>query len=978
MTSAESWAELEKLPKFFDAIGRGGEAIAFTAYGGTGGNWHFRKNADGSAQQVRITAETLAELASHGERARREAGHQLSFYPGRGGSRREQLTTIPCLKAESDQTDLKDQERVYREFEHIYGVTFTLVDTGNKSVHAYLCVTGGIEVRAYKATCSAFLEKLRDVGEYLGIDFIPDMAVAGPAQAMRLPGAIHKKTGEVARVLQYGKPCCLEDIELSQEAVKESRKKNTSIRKIEYLCVEEKCLGYEGGEDLKILHSLAMAWPKRIPGAVTYNIVVPLVGGLTNLLEPEQAADLLLSAGHNDQEGQPSMEGLLRWCQSFQPRGESKAAIMARLMYRAENKYGWQRPEVAPASLILKTTEETTSEEQIGESVKNVGGILVHRTGAGKTVKTLEHIRDFVDQAQIEAAAEGRESLISAVVMSPRSILNDQNARRVLGVNVSSSSPPGISFALKNIYCCCAVSLGRSSKLHGNPKLWGEFLSYGDVPGGQEPIPSGAGMPAAAFVVIDEFRQFWEMLFLTDCIEGKNSLWKDPAHHLMIIQNVIITIENAINVYCLDAQMGTIDQALLKAIRPGRQDALRVIGQKPKKHGGVYASTSNMRTWKASLLSEVYNTDRTKPILCIVATKGDPDGQSTHGMSAWDLKRLINSLEAHGFERPTKVAVIDGSNKDTVESQAILYDEKKGCDVVIATSVIQSGFSWVGDFHEVGFLAGGETLPPNIVGGQAGRRERTLKRCVAYLPKTIRSKAFPFEGYSQKEIELELMAIHAALGFKQTRHTDIFIRFQAAYIYRYVTELLIYEEMAMAYASADGWELEQLPDKPKEETQQKRKKATSLYQKVLDWDELTLGQQQLLMVLYGTMSPEDLADHKLKWIEGGAGLDLLKENLVDVAEILYRSRLVELCDGVKRLREDSLITHCGMVLSEAGSTKLLNQCGPLNIRLGRSESDPSGLKTIGTVVTALGGIKKIAYGKKGAKVAWWLPVLKKG
>ena len=75
---------------------------------------------------------------------------------------------------------------------------------------------------------------------------------------------------------------------------------------------------------------------------------------------------------------------------------------------------------------------------------------------------------------------------------------------------------------------------------------------------------------------------------------------------------------------------------------------------------------------------------------------------------------------------------------------------------MICTPVAQSGVSWVGVFAETVFVAGGPTLPPNICGGQAGRRERTATTCVAYVPKTTWDRSLPLWGREAEAIRGEL------------------------------------------------------------------------------------------------------------------------------------------------------------------------------------------------------------------------------
>lgn len=983
MSNAESWEELQKLPEFLEAIGRGGEPIAFTAYGGEGGNWHLRKNReDKTALEVEPSSSVIQELAQHGERARKDVGHQLGFYPGRGGSKKDQLTTLPCLKAESDHCSIAEQLRVYEEFEHCYGVKLTLVSTGGKSIHAYLRLHDSIQKNKYLDICRVFNEKLVEIGESLEISFIPDKSVFNPAQAMRLPGAVHGRTGQVAKVMQYGTPCSLSDIEIDEEAISISRTKNKKQRVDEMLCQQGQILGYEGDEAHQILYSIAVAWPKRVPGENTYNKVFPLVGALSNLLGPEKAAELLHSAGHFDRSGEPSKQGLLQWCQSFSPRDEPPSAIKSRLIERAERQFSWKRPEAADRALILKISALTAREDAIGDQIRAGGGVLVHQTGYGKTVRTLKAIRDLMDQAQIQAFEKGRESKLSAGVLSPRAVLNNQNAEIILGVNLSNRKKNPNHAVLPNIYVFCPQSLGNPSALNGDPFLWGEYYSYGDIPGGKGKIKTGKGMAAAAFLVIDEFRQLMEMLLLSDAEQG-GGLWRTPEQRMTIVRNVFITIENAVNVYALDAQMGVIDQQLLQSLRPGRADTQRVIGNPPRQHGGTFAFTNSKSDWRAELRAEITSPKREKPIICIVGSKGDPTDFAAKQLSAWSLKNLIESIPFEEYNRSFRAEVIDGVTKNGETAQKILKDGIINCDVVIATSVAQSGFSWVGAFHEVGFVVGAETLPPNVAGGQAGRRERTLKRCVAYLPLTTTSRKLPFSGDSPQEILSQIEGAHWKYLARLGKYEKIFVEAQANYTHRRLVELSAFTEIAISYAKADGWKIEQLvkSTESKQNNPMKRKRAKKSH--VKDWEELNPAVQQLLLTLSGQMTIEKLSELQHQWVAGGAGTDLVKANLVEVSNLLKRAGLFELCDGEIRAREDESIMNCAMVLKQQESINTLNKCGPLELRIGRSmrHNDPAKtkpeatyIKLIGAVVRALGGQGKSSRGRQGVRIAWQLPI----
>ncbi len=976
---------LAQVPKFLEAIGRGGEPVAFTAYGGDGGNWHFDKNPDGTANEVPVTEAVLLALAEHQTGARKRCGHQLGFYPGRGGSKTEQVSNLPCLKAESDNCSKDEQLEVYREFEHTYGVKLTLLDTGGKSIHAYLRVAEPIKTDVYKRVCLAFHEKLREIAEYIGIAFEADEAVARPAQTMRLPGASHRKTGQVATVLQYGEPCTLEDIELDPEAIKSITKFSRMRAALESVCTEGQVLGYVGDKALQILQSIAAAWEKRVPGTGTYNKVFPLVAGLTHLLGPDQAAQVLFASGHKDQAGNNCHQGLLQWCRSFEPRGQKPETIKARLIERAEREYGWQKPRSSCSAIKLIVTEEASNEGEIYQAAQTGGGIFNHNTGKGKSRGVLHAVSDLVDEAQVTAFSEGRQSRLSALVLAPRALLNAQNAELVNGTNVSSKKKPT---GMPNVYCACPMSLGKPRSLNGNPELWGDFNSPGDVPGGSPARPTGAGMPAAGYLASDEFRQTMEMLFLSVANEDETSLWSSPKERLEIVRNTFTTIENAVWVYALDAQMGSVDQELLALLRPGSRDVGRVIGHRPEKNGGTFAWTNSKQVWKIKLLDELFSNDRRKPILCIVGGRGNPTESTGRGLSGWGLYNLMITLPFEQTRGSARVLVIDSTNKDGTEQQKVLSGNVDGWDLVICTPVAQSGFSWIEKFHEVGFVVGGETLPPNIVGGQAGRRERTLKHCIAYLPETVIDRSLPFHSYTLEGIIEETREAHLRHQPKLSRLDEIFVLMQAKYAHRRITELTMFTEYALMYAEADGWEVKSLPTPDSSPAPpQADTNATASNEFIAEqWEDLHRGTQRLLLVTQGRMTIQQLAELQRQWVKGGAGMDLISANLDQVAEVLIRSRLIELCDGQRRNRSDELIRHCACVLTEPESIRLINACGPLKVRMGRGSGDKAGaamteqnrIRVIGTVVRALGGAGKTTHGAGGARVKWIMPVRQGG
>lgn len=414
------------------------------------------------------------------------------------------------------------------------------------------------------------------------------------------------------------------------------------------------------------------------------------MAGLTHLLGPEQAAQVLFNSGHKDQAGNHCHQGLLQWCRSFESRGQKPEAIKARLIERAERVYGWQKPRSSCSAIKLSLTEEASNEGEIYQAAQTGGGIFNHNTGKGKSRGVLHAVRNLVAEAQVTAFSEGRQSRLSVGVLAPRAMLNAQNAELVHGTNVSSKKKPT---GMPNVYCACPMSLGKPRSLNGNPELWNEDNSYGDVLGGSPARQTGAGMPAAGFFVTDEFRQTMEMLFLSATNQDETSLWSSPEERLTTIRNTFITIENAVWVYALDAQLGRADQELLELLRPGSRDVGRVIGHRPEKNGGTFAWTNSQKAWKNKLLDELFSNDRRKPILCIVGGRGNPTERTGRGVSAWGLYNLIIRLPFEQTGGSAKVLVIDSGYKDGTDQRKMLSGDVDGWDLVICTPVAQSGFS---------------------------------------------------------------------------------------------------------------------------------------------------------------------------------------------------------------------------------------------------------------------------------------------
>ena len=142
--------------------------------------------------------------------------------------------------------------------------------------------------------------------------------------------------------------------------------------------------------------------------------------------------------------------------------------------------------------------------------------------------------------------------------------------------------------------------------------------------------------------------------------------------------------------------------------------------------------TSEQGRWRDALIGYVQNqVGKGKPVLVVTATKGR-EGETRRGLSARALRDAVQAVVPE-----CRVLIIDVESKDSEIARRVLLGRVEDVDLVICTPVAQSGVSWVNVFAETVFVAGGRTLPPNICGGQAGRRERTATTCVAYVPKSV-------------------------------------------------------------------------------------------------------------------------------------------------------------------------------------------------------------------------------------------------
>ena len=952
---AKQYAELIKVPAFLEAIGMKPDAVAITCYGGNGGNWHFKKDSDGHCIPVQLNNQVLNEVNDLSNRACERVGHQLGFYPQFGGSTKAQSQGSPCLKVESDAVSKDEQLRAYRAFEHTYDVKLTLVDTGGKSIHAYLAIDETIQPNDYHRICKCFHQRLVDNALHQEIDFVPDSNVARITQAMRLPGAIHKKTGNIATVLQLGRVCSLDQIECGPDDINAYQRESATCHAIADICTDGQVLGYEGDEALQILASIALVWEKRIPGGETYDKVLPLVGGLTSAVGAETAAQILFDAGHNDKGGRHNLKGLLAWCRSFSNSNTSPAEATARLITTAQRVYGWTKPQASTSIVRSLADVHVQSKDELRSAIASGSALIDCKTGLGKSETVLGLAVELHDEARRNNGANSR---FAACILSPRVVINEQNQRLTGGRDVSTGK------GLKpNFYLCCLQSFGKQSKLWGSPELW---VSYGDR--------STGGMPAAAVLVLDEIRQVFESIFLGSVGNGEvKGFWKTPEDRFHTFQHLIWSIRGSVYFYGMDAQLGAPELQLIEQVK---NQKITVIGNPAKTEDRLFRWTNQINTFKNVLLNAVDDPNRTKPVILITGAKGEEEDNATGGISAWALKRWLKSqtIRTETGCSPLRIKVIDRNTKEDAESQQILAGDPTGFDLVICTPVVQSGFSFIGKFHEIGFVAGGVTMAPNVI-AQAARRERTLKLCYGYFPTTAVDTSLPFFTANQDEnrrVVHEAMQHHgAAIG-----GTDEQLMIDTALIYieRRVKELALFTEYTLAYLTQDGWQLEAMPDaviahkKPP-------KAAAKGPKEVIQWDDLSNAQKVILQALSGDLTINQIKVIQANAVKGATGLDLVGQDLPGLIQLLIDSGLVALCDGEQRQKDDPAVIQCGMKLQEPRAVDLINRCAWLGkVRIGRSKKDPKAncVKTIGAIVRSLGGQPK-PCGNGRRLIVWELP-----
>lgn len=938
---------LNQVPRFLDAIGRGGEQIAFTAYGGNGGNWHFVRRKDGSAGTVDSNAASLTRLKLHGERAKDAAGHQLGFYCARplpgsvGGSRNDQILDVPCLKVEFDTCSIKDQLAIYREYENCYGVKLTLVSTGSKSIHGYLRLETPIELSKYRFVCETFHQQLEEIAARFEIIALTDKNVARPAQAMRLPGAVHSKTGKVAHVIQFGDTTTLEQIEIDDELVNQVRQENARKNALAATCSDDQVLGYLGDEGHAILRSAVSAWPVRVVGQGTYGEVLPLVAAMTRAVGSERAAQILFDAGHNDADGKNSLEGLRRWCRSFDEAPGRSDESKAFILRRAEQRYGWKIPGINPSSLRLRVTARANNEKELGDQAAQGGGLCNCPTGMGKTKKIAV---ELISEHCLEAVLRhGNKTKLYASICTPRRTINRQLQADTNGINASIDENISKKGRLPNLIITCPQNLGNPRKAPAANTVWGaQWIQKCSG----ERVNLGWGANALAYFAVDEFRQILEMLALGKT--GRGMLFETSAERYRCFKAFLTTIHRAVHCYAMDAQMGAVEQRLWQALRAGRPDADRVIGVTvPQPKNRTFRWTNDQKTWKSHLARVVRDPDRTLPVLAIVAACGDIASRGGK-LSAHGLSGLLRDLDPS-----LKIVVITRDTKDDADALAVLAADLSGVDVVIGSPALQSGFSFVGKFHPTVFVAGGATMPPNVAGGQAGRRERTATECIAYLPRYELNTSLPFAWAGRDEHETLLRAEHKK---RQEPIDELILQLQLDLAERQITELALFTETTLAYADLDGWATEPLPEIAPLRQQKSTFPPRKIEKKCLAWQELGIIHQAFLSCLYGTNTLENLADIEDRFVKAGFGVDLVAANAPELAELLLRSGFVSLCDGVPRSKIDEKLVSCGKKLLTPKAEKILTKSSLLSWRKTRAK-DPANnaLKTVGALAKQLGG-----------------------
>ena len=962
------------------------DPVVVTFYGGEGSHHLlWRPKSEGGGAKPAIWDEAIRKkVASKLQKEFRE-GRQLGFIAGHGGSKKEQITHINALRAEIDLPDTRDlQLQVYQAVEQHFEIKFTLLDTGGKSIHAWVPTTTSIPADQYKETSQRWHELITEVAREAGL-ILPDggldPACHRPTQVMRLPGSIHLKTGRVAKVIQWGGgPVDLERLELDWPQVEEWAKRKSVPEKVVKAAITRTCqrglfLGRSGDARIDEMVSLARAVPVRVPGAGTYAVVLSLVGGLSRALGAEEAAEVLHRAGHLDKQGKQSLEGLRHWCETFEPEPDRTAERLGWLAEWAEREHGWKRPKLEISEELQPTTLVEPNPDAISKMLFSQGaGLIACRTGTGKS----EGACEYVDRLGDYWAAVGRD--FSVVMITPRRTINSQFAQKLRAVNVSGQltgkgdpfRQPGTQ---PNRYVCCLQSLGNPAKQNGHPAFWGEYQTFGDA--GSPPVPTGRGVMAVV-LILDEFRQTLSDILLSP--SGPGTLWEDPADRWRAGIALVRSISHAGVVLAMDAQIGKPEQELLRGI--GRIEGERVYACLPEKPSRVMRWTSFQKRWIDCLLGHAKNRSVTdKPLLVVTGSKGK-DGQANRGVSSRALREALQTA-VHGI----RVFIIDRDSKESVDARRILRGEVDGWDVVICTPVAQSGVSWVGVFAETVFVAGGRTLPPNICGGQAGRRERTATTCMAYVPKTTWDRSLPLWGREAEAIRGELLQARkqaADLPIAGGREIEILERVYVLAAQRQIEELALFRDFTLHYAELDGWETEELLSVEPISVKKNAQNDTKDSKEPVPVNELSPWHQLLVwsLRLQARGAEKEVEETKATALretqqmkKGSAGADLVSANLTDVQELFLNAGLGKLCDGTYRSSADPLVKSVAEALQSFEAKQVFRHANWLQLELKGNRLYP--IRTIGTAVRSLGGVSHLQRsGPRGAQISmyrWQLP-----
>jgi len=982
---------LATVPRFLAlAAGfREGDPVVVTFYGGkdgSGGSHHLRRRQpdEGGGALPVVWDEALRQEVEARLLPELEGGRQLGFVAGVGGSKKAQITHVYGLRAEIDLENSHElQRQVYAAVEERYGIRFTLLDTGGKSLHAWIAAAAAIPVEQYSYTSKRWHALIVETAQKAGLDLPkgPDTACHGPTQVMRLPGAVHRKSEKVAEVIQWGDgPVALEALGLDWPQVEEWAKRTEVPKKVAQQAFARSCeagqfLGLSGDARIDELVSLARAVPVRVPGGGTYDTVLKLVGALSRALGPEEAAQVLHRAGHLDKEGRPSLEGLRQWCGTFELDPEGAADHLAWLVRWAEREHGWQRPVLQLQGVLEPTELVEPTPAAISEALWLMGGgMVVCRTGSGKT----EGACAYVDRLADNWLGAKRE--FSVVAITPRQTINSQLAPQLRAVNVSGQksgrgdpfSQPGTK---PNRYVCCLKSLGNPLKQNGGPEVWGAFWTYGDT--GRPPVLTGRGVMTVV-LILDEVRQMVTDLLLSS--SGLGTMWETPAERWRAGIALVRSIDHAAVVLAMDAQAGEPERELLRGIKGAQAE--RVLGCPPAEPTRVMRWTSQQNRWRDCLLGHAKaHSAADKPLLVVTGAKGK-DGVGQRGLSARGLRDAL--LEALPDIR---VLVIDRESKDSEAARRVLRGEVEGWDVVICTPVAQSGVSWVGAFAETVFVAGGRTLPPNICGGQAGRRERTATTCVAYVPKTTWDRSLPLWGREVEAIRAELRHAReqaADQAIASGREIDLLERVYVLAAQRQIEELTLFRDYTLQYAAVDGWATEELAaveplPRPRGAGGVREKRTEPVSFRELDlWREVLVRSLRL----QAAGAVREVAEVKAEALAasnqakvGSAGADLLSANLAEVLELLLSAGLGRLCDGERRAGDHELVKAVAEALQTPEAAWVLRNAVWLHVDLKGTGAKPA--RTIGTVVRSLGGVsdaKKV--GPRGAQqllYRWVLP-----